>query len=210
MAWPVSGHVLTQSGFREWSKIFDRPEAKTDLRAAAERFTLLKEGTLDAVRNVHVELMGRFKQLSLKGDRLQEGIHVTEFEVDTFFNLGRELFFGPASTFKRGDIKRIHLTTGRLGEFLQTHAQMDPCKLELTKECWRSQFLALRNANNGEMPKDAVGSLLHSYECPFGCPAPMTDPHVFVDMHNAPRPRQSGTSVKYVSFSECYGPKIHP
>ncbi len=52
-----------------------------DLRAAAERFPLLKEGTLDAVKKVHVELMGRFKQLSLKGERFQEGINVRRSRI---------------------------------------------------------------------------------------------------------------------------------
>jgi len=184
---------------------FRQQRSTAELRATAIRYPKFKEGALHALTKVHGEMMARFTQLSLKGEPFQEGQAVTEAEAEDFFNVGRSLFFGAGSTLHRGDMTRKMLSEGRLKQFIDTHVVADPYKLEITKECWRQQLIKLRNDHAGELPAAAVERLYLTFKCPFGCPPPMTDPIIFVDMHNVPRPRQKAGCNKYDDFDECFG-----
>ena len=46
---------------------FQGCKTTAEIRAAAVRYPKFREGVLEVMRKVHDEMMGRFKQLSLKG-----------------------------------------------------------------------------------------------------------------------------------------------
>lgn len=108
------------------------------------------------------------------------------------------------ANLERGEFKRKHLDSPLLKEFIATHCILDPYKLEVYKGCWQSKLRALKAANGGELPPDQVRELFCTYKCKFGCPTPCTPAEVFVEMHEVPRPKKTGTS-RYDTFEDTFG-----
>lgn len=131
--------------------------------------------------------------------------HATTITNTTICVSLQEFLEGEDQTMVRGDLKRKHLKSPLLHEFMEGHCILDPYKLEVYKGCWHSQLCSLKAANHGQLPQDKVNSLYANFKCKFGCPPPKTPASVFVGMYEVPRPKKMPGVAKYDTFEETYG-----